>query len=405
MPFIPAIDEVFVRPPYSLDKNTLPFQSNIFFLPAEHDRLQSLVDEQLNAAMPRGPFRYTVPLSVHRVFLAFYRYERVLSTMRPDMGYLGYLEAMIGFAALRQPHPALPDGDPRKKLPPELVTYLGVVYIGDLTGNGPISDPYTLPILLGRAAYGLPKNPGQIFYEPTSPSLPNGPWVKVWDVPAGGGDLSLATAIRVTPRYPSSLQSRPLVPTAPPDDLQYRVRLSDAFLSHAHLDSLIADPAHDAYRDWRAFATLLGLEGRLRLSEASELIDDPAAVLVELPEEKLHAVAWSNLLWRTKLVGLKEFPDPRTPPPIGNGLGDACYQVIVESPLEETPDHLLDFPSFLYWDQAVEFPAVNRVDLIERFGIIPTSGREVLVGTDAMFHQTGSLVFADPAKVNVWFPL
>jgi hypothetical protein len=366
MDYISRVDELLVVPPFLLGTNPLTskFQSHTFLLQVDHAKLQALIDQQLNAAFPSGPVHYRVPASVQRAWVAFVRYDRAESQPQPGQGWLAYTEAMIGFLVLREPHPPGSVGET------ELLTYLGVVYIDDSDQKGQIQDPDTLPIVLGREAYGLPKNPGQILYKPLQPHDPNGAELEVWDRSASL-KLSLSYAIRVRP-VPYGAPPPPMpVPPGPPFSRDRWFSIAKQFGVEA--STLVLEPYPERERGWR-----LTVPGERR---------------------SVQALVWEHLHWHTKLVGLKQFPDPTFK---GVGTPTACYRAAVETPLEEQT--LLPYPLSIMLEQDVEFPLLNRMDLMATFGIQPTSPadpRKVRVARNAMWYQEGVLLFAKPGEVSV----
>jgi hypothetical protein len=366
MDYIPRLDELLVAPPFLLGTDLLgyKFETHAFLLQVDHAKLQEVVDQQLNAAFPSGPIHYRVPTYVQRAWLAFVRYERAESQSQPGQGWLAYTEAMIGFLVLREPHPQCPGS-----CETELLTYLGVVYIDDSEQTGQIQDPHTLPIVLGREAYGLPKNPGQILYKPIATD-PGGAELEVWDR-SSSSRLSLSYAIRV--RFVPYGALRPLTPQPPV-------------------------PPFSASR-WFAIEKQFGVEaGTLALERHPER--EHGWRLAVPGETNVQAVVWEHLLWRTKLVGLKQFPDPTVK---WTGVPKACYRAAVETPLVEV--EMAGNPGSIMLEQDVEFPLLNRIDLMTIFGIHPTSladPRKVRVKKDSMWYQAGTLVFANPDEVTVW---
>jgi hypothetical protein len=383
MRFIPRVDEVLVAPPYMLGKPpTYKFCSHVFILDTDNAQLQKLIEVQLNDAVPNGPVSYVVPESVQRVWLAFVHYDRAEAETTAGRGWFAYNEALIGFLVLRK-HSTDPE-----HFPNELLTYLGAVYIDDSAFTGQLDDPHSIPIVLGREAYGLPKNPGQIRYSPTSPHQPNQPRLQVWDVPK---DLAVKlklddaivieqvpylTPLSAPPRRAPYSPDQPSHPLPPFDDLPF-----------FHL------------------ALQFGIPSRDLLVEDSDFA--PHAVAVTLPRNEGKAIAWEHLLWKTKLVGLKQFPDPRSKPTDADPNGQACYQAIVETPIGAPQ---LTDPQSQLFAQRVRFPLLDRNfgDLMTSFAIQPSDPalpREVQVNKDRMYYREGVLRFANPDEVNVWDPL
>jgi len=393
MDYIPHIDELLISPPFLLGSSppTYRFQSNVFILEADNAQLNALVDQQLNDALPNGPVKYRVPKSVERVFVAFFRYDRAESVPQANMGWMAYTEAMMGFLVLREPN--VKKGEEDEYNVPEVVTYLGVVYIDDSAHVGQIEDPHTAPIVLGREAYGLPKAPGQIYYDPHK-NYPKQPRLEIWDKDAGTNRLHLTDAIRISPVLQSNLAYTPPPGGPPPPSKCVPGSVP------ARDDPFPASP-------YLPLDLQFGLNpGELEVTESSSLLPGVKnAVDVLIPEENVSAVAWNNLLWRTKIVGLKQFPDPQSPysPAKPNGL--SCYRAIVESPIEEVPGNLLGPPDYVLREQIIEFPKLKKgVDLMTSFGIPTAAGRSVEVTLDRMYYQDGVVKFAEPTKVNVWTP-
>jgi len=382
MNFIQRVDEVLLGPPFWLglpaqqgnpSAPKYKFISHVFMLKTETSVLQTLIKEQLNDAFPTGKVKYVVPPKLEYLWLAFIRYDRAEAKNYASKGWLAYTEMLIGFLVRREHTDAI-------NFPPELLTYLGVVYIDDSEYQGQVKDPSAVPIALGREAYGLPKNPGQISYAPsrTNPEHTKCCQLEVWDWDTAGIDkLSLKTAVEVCPHYwvartPIISGLRRWFGRRPADRRPVRPDFS-----------IIA-------RQFGLDPSVLQIEPTAR--EHAFRISFPASL------EEPPAIAYDNLQWRTKLVGLKQFPDPKNP-------GQACYQAAVESPLEEKD--VPDPPMSVLDPQLLEFPKINRVDLMNRFGIKPSktqAPREVLVPKERVFSQQGVLLYAKPTEVNVFVP-
>jgi hypothetical protein len=383
MDYVPRIDELITAPPFLLgsDPPTYKFEASIFLMLASDAALTSLVTKQLNAPFAGGPIRYRVP-SGQNAFLAFFRYERAESANQADDGWLAYTEAMIGFAAVRETLDA--------SEPDELVTYLGVVYIDDSQYTGQVADPNSIPICIGREAYGLPKSPGQIKYDPDDQyGDPGDARLEVWDVDPASKRLTLAEAIRVSPGPPI-----------------WPLRLNRRRLGR-WIRSLRRRPRPPRPDPFAMLAAQLGAESvaALALRRPSVLLQEhgierQGSVDVLIPSTRRYAVAYENRLWRSDLVGLKQFPDPQDQPTASGYFGKACYQALIESPLEEIPGKPITLKQTAL-PQTVLFPVLNRVDLLAAFGI-QNSARSVLVPASNVFYESGVVRFADPTKVKVW---
>lgn len=380
MRYIPRVDEILVPPAYMLGTSKQhQFQSNLFVVPASTEKLQELVDEQLNAALPDGPVRYRVPDAVQRVYIGFFRYQRSQSETEPSKGWLAYSEMMIGVLCLRE----FDD----HRMPAEWVTYLGVVYIDSYNYSGTPKDPCAIPIVLGRESYGLPKNPARILYEPRlgQPQLPR---LDLWDPDVETGELVPKTALRI---YPKPVT--PFVAGAKAGIARH------PFPKRQDLVKTTLGEVHD----FHPISMGLGIDPASLDVRGTD--HHPQASAIGVPGEDKTAIGWKGLLWGTKLVGLKQFVDPQSKADVPRGgLGDACYQSIVESPIEEIDCHKLHGPTFLPEKQVIEFPKVERVDLIEAFGLEGAENRKIVIGQDSMFYQHGQLCFATPNKVSVWNP-
>lgn len=379
MKFVKRVDELLVAPPYMLGSPpTYKFRSNVFILDADREKLNAVVKEHL--LTPPG-IEYFVPQSVTGLWIAFISYDRSSSEAQPDQGWLSYHEAMIGFLVVRKVTDSskVPDGTPKQ----ELLTYLPVVYIDDSTFTQPVSDPLSVPIMLGREAYGLPKNPGEIRYEPAE-NFPNSPLLRIWDIDDTEKRLTLADAIRILPE-PFGQGPGPRRDAPPPPYLLGGTLPRDG--------RTVDDPM-------LPITLQLGLRpGQLKFKEADEF--GPTAVKVFLEADDTEAIAWSDLLFRTHLLGLKQFPDPKSVAPTPG----ACYQAIVESPLEEVAGNGLPPPEVVLIPQIVEFPKVQRVDFVDKFGLNPIPNSDpprVAVPHQNMYYQEGILRFARPDAVRVW---
>jgi hypothetical protein len=391
MKYIPRIDELLTAAPYQLgiDNQSFRFECNTFILDACNNKLNQIVQDQLNAAIPSGKatcdssgpqdLKYWVPPRIQRVLLSFFRYWRAESKDEPGKGWMAYTETMIGFYIERERIAS--------DLPNEAFLYLGAVYIDDSAYKGQLVDPHSIPIVLGREAYGMPKNPGQIFYCP-QPHDPYGAKLQMWD--SDGGPFALTDAIVVDPDMDEAQRGAcPIV-----------------------LQSGGAPTERDEAGRYRVLAAMLDLDPEelvRRLREAPQPLGTHARLL-RLPEAQRErerdVVVQDDLLFHVMLVGLKQFPDPKSKFQTNQPL-DACYQAIVETPLEEDPDNKLPAWDQMYDGHAIEFPKVSHISLPDRFGIIYDHNdpkRRIDVARHRIFYQHGTLIFANPDRVRVWDP-
>jgi hypothetical protein len=312
---------------------------------------------------------------------------------------MAYTEVLFTFLVRR----CFDEGD----RPDEILTYVGAVYIDDSLFLGAEKDPAAFPIVLGREAYGMPKNPGQICYSPLPRDLQD-PVLQVWDH-TNPDRLTLTDAIRVRksgkPRSPVCSQPSP-VPPSPPTllaALWSRVRSRLVRKPTPVPPRPIELPGDRAAAPpearYRVLAALLKMEVGVLL----EHVGDPpggfprAARLLHLPGRSA-ALIWDDLLWQTQLVGLKQFPDPTSTSP----NVEACYQAIVETPLAEDAKFPLPGWYTINDDLELEFPPVDRLTLKsfeKQFGITNTK-----VSRTKVHYSYGRLVFADPSRVTVWTP-
>jgi hypothetical protein len=424
-PYINRLGEMVAPPPYLLGE---PMTSHSFMLEADQATLQSLLDDKLNKPIPAGA-HYKYQAVTDKVVLTFARYHKAESENEPWTGFLSYTEAMLGFV-VRRIDPTL-GGD----LTGELLTYLAAVWIDDGDFKGPVEDPFTMPILRGREWYGMPKYPAAIEYDPQSPHAPKAPKVDIWDLDkeidtSVGSDpdpekLVLRPGIRVyvgsedptdligpgagapgSSGSPGSGSPDALGPPGQPEFSSVKHRLHrvierQACAGHGIrtrlLQRVVPKVAPQDRKPDPKFHFLA-----LNFGVHHDALD-PRPVHRDLGHhESAHqltvegvgeVMAHADLKFRTRLVGLKEFPDPENP-------GDACYQAIVESPIAEKS---MSPNQTLYSNQYVEFPELHRpdMDLISELGLQGFVDRRVLVPKNLMYGVTGSLVFADPSRVTV----
>lgn len=388
MKYVRRVDELLAAPPYwlGMDNQGFRFEAHRFTVPANTAKLNQILDDHLNppATSPPATDENGAKLPLHystassNVLLSFVRYWRAQSDSEPGKGWMAYTETLISFYVTRK----AVDSDH----PSEVFLYVATVNIDDSYYTGQQKDPASMAILLGRESYGLPKNPGQIFYRPTIHD-PNGAKLQVWD-PRPDARFVLKDAIVVDPDMPEYARVDPQEVTVLPPEV-----------SAAEPD----DPAR-----WGILASQLGLRpealvNRLRKPPRSVRLSDKARLLT-MPDAwgEMEAVVWDDLLFHAQLVGLKQFPDPTTPYTSGQPMG-ACYQAIVETPLEEHPLHKLPPPNSSSDDHEILFPPLNRVDLISTFGLEdPDGDRKIHIGVDRIAYQHGRYYFARPQRTKVW---
>ena len=409
MDYIPDIDEMLATAPYYLgtDNQDYRFECHEFLLVAKRDKLRDLVNQQLNAALgwkpgpgadPEDPpygevvhrsygnqpetmkIRYIVPASVERAVLAFIRYWRVRPVIREtgrDQGWMAYTEVLIRFLVQRQIEGV--------DAPQIGLSFVASVYIDDSGYMAPLTDPPSMPIVLGREAYGMPKSPGEIFYCPT-PHNPHRPRLRLWDNP-DNDRVRLRDAIVFDPNNAATLDhtacSVPPQPEVAPD--------------------------RDNPARWGDLEAMFDIEpgqlvGNLKDAPRESPIspeDRASARLFTMPQGD-EIIVFDDLLTHTKLVGLKQFPEPTSYFPGKGGKLQSCYQAIVESPIEEDPARPLPGWDTITDDQLIEFPAISRVNLIDSLGVetVPGNARRVLVPTARCKYVHGSLIFANPKRTH-----
>jgi hypothetical protein len=410
--YIPDIDEMLATAPYYLGTNDQDyrFECHEFLLVADRLALRDLVNEQLNAALgwtagddPEDPpygavihksygtpptsekIRYIVPASIERVVLSFIRYWRVRPVIREtdrDQGWMAYTEVLIRFIVQRQIEGV--------EAPQEGLTFVATVYIDDSGYMAPLTDPPSMPIVLGREAYGMPKSPGEIFYCPT-PHHPHRPRLRLWDNP-DNDRVRLHDAIVFDPNNAATLDHTACQVPSQPEEPASR-----------------ENPAR-----WGDLAAMFGLRdaelvGRLEKVPAESPIaptERGAARLLEMPKGD-RVVFFDDLLTHTKLVGLKQLPEPTSYFPGDGTKLQSSYRAIVESPIEEDPKLPLPGWDTITDDQLIEFPEINRVKLIARLGLetIQGSPRRVFVPASRGKYTHGSLIFANPKRTHVFEPV
>lgn len=146
------------------------------------------------------------------------------------------------------------------------------------------------------------------------------------------------------------------------------------------------------------------------------------------PTQPMRQDDKTKLILERKLVALKQFADP-----IGAAGGEellACYQAIVETPLEyhpnkkpttiwgSLPDTVIHFPELpasktrvpatqalaSSESPASKAPDVQPLDIIAKFGLetIPEDSRRVRVSSTNIYYAEGQMVFASPKRTAVW---
>jgi hypothetical protein len=401
--YINDLHEMIPTPPYWLGVGEQHMQCHSFSLKSTRAALQNVVNEQLNAALgwdgtgdpfdpPYGEvkyktadddgtelkIRYIVPASIKRVALVFYRYwraETYYKTQPLDQGWTQYTEVFLQFIVKRQIEGLSGASDARR--------FVAAIYIDDATWLKPVTDAQAMPIVIGREAYGLPKAPGEIYYCTDDVQIPGFLRLKIWDNP-DAGEVVLTDAI-----YSGSPAPAPgSCGDAPPD-------------------ATATDP-DDPSRDDEA-ALLFGLDGggrelRSRLTreippvflERLPRADLPSARILRLEDEE-DLLVLDDLSLYTKLLGLKQFPDPTTS---GAGAGhlEACYQAFVESPIEKPTDGVVH--GGVLNPQEIHFvPTIHRVDYVTALGL---EGPDIVVPETDIRWQRGRLVFGNPQRTEVF---
>ena len=401
MNYVPDVDEMLIPAPFRLGTNEPHYrtQGHSFVIPADPEVLQRLLNEHLNVPLgakendPNDPWDITWGQANHRtcdgvsgpekikfvvlqnlygIVLNVLRYWRVDAQAQPELGYIAYTETLLQFLVHRVLEGA-------EDAPNESFYFLAAVYIDDSAFRGELQDPHSLPILLGREAYGLPKNPGQIYYCPDDANNPTGPRLNIWDYnPETIEKLTLQAAITVNP---------------------------DTWATPDH-DYCPAEP--EPLREGTTYGPLaaqLGVEERdLRMGPLDDP-DDPfrdAARVVDLSRER-RIVIRNDLHLFAKLVGLKQFPDP-TSSLTPAGTIEACYQHVVESAVE----HLADeepVPYAVTSDHVIEFHDRSRVDLANELGITLDANRRISVPDVNCHYMVSNFVYGRPCRTDVWEPV
>jgi hypothetical protein len=328
--------------------------------------------------------KYVVLKGLYGVVLNVLRYWRVDSDREPAKGYIAYTEVLIQFLVNR-----ILAAEP--KAPAETFYFLGVVYIDDSAFRGELQDPDTLPILIGREAFGLPKNPGQIYYCPDDSKNALGPQLNIWDYAATPAKLALQPAITVNPgswKTPTS-DYCPCDPTPPSENLtRYGPLAAQLRIQEEELQLRAFEDERDPFAK---FARVLSL---------------PDDKILELPTGQVvkEIVIRDDLHLFAKLVGLKQFPDPTSELPQGaNATVDACYRAVVESSVE----HLAferPIPYAVVGKQEIEFHERNRVDLAGAFAIPLNPSRKVQVPDVNVHYMVSNFLFGRPCRTDVWEP-
>lgn len=423
MKYITDIDEQLPPPPYRLGIDESRFESHHLLLDADRPVLQKLVNRHLNqplwqaagmgtgaiegaleetegAQIPFGkanrrtregldadvPVRFVVPIDSHFVRLTFARYWRVDSASLSGEGSSAYTECLLSFIVRRDVVDELS----------ETMRFLGVVYIDDREFAGQLQDPHALPIMLGREAFGLPKGPGQIFYCPDPGQVrdPRKALLQIWDRDAGS-----PPAMYLTLKDAIAIDGGPDLPV-PPCDLPMPTPAS-------------RPEARERLRRFEAIATELGIprpEFEDRFARRPGLPRHAWVALLEPDRDGVgaEAIVWDDLFLYTRIVGLKQFPDPTrfpdAPSPDPSQDMHVCYRAVVESTLEhedgEEPSWFSMSPG-----HTVRFPTgILRVDLLKAFGIVEKAPGSRTADMIEGQYLWGNLFFGNPARVVVWEP-
>jgi hypothetical protein len=359
MKYIPDIDEQIVAPPYALgtDDITYQFEVHHFLLDSKPGKLQETVDKHLNCVFQLerndGEFQrarkrsngYTSDRSVTLNY-------KVPEGTKARLSFLRYGRAFVtdqaNLAALQYTEVILScqvsrwvDGELDSQAD-EVLDFVGLIYIDDRAFNGKERDPYALPIIFGRELFGMPKAPGRIRYEPDHSDC-GFPRLEIW-VPKGG---------KRTRDY--TLVPKPAIVFAGDPDRKVKRKSAPP----------VMPPREPPYT------------ARERKKEGTKLILE------------------------RKLVALKQFADP-----IRAADSDdlqACYQAVVESPLEYDSDSA----PITFWgtlpDTEITFPELpKKLDIIGKFGLIEDGPRTVKVTSTNISYSAGHMIFASPERTAVW---
>lgn len=400
MDYIPDVDEMLIPPPYRLGApGPYMIQGHSFLLPTDAKTLQRLLNRHLNVplgatendasdpwnigfgtarrrmdgaleASPTG-IKYVVHKELQRVILNVLRYWRVDAQEAPGKGYMAYTELLLQFMVHR-----ILEG--KEEDPAESFYFLAAVYIDDSQYRGELQDPHSLPILLGREAYGLPKNPGRIFYCPNDQNDTECR-LDIWDFGLGTVQkLALQPAITIGPPgwEPPTTECSPETPSPLLEGASFEPLAGQFGLKEEELLALLRqwDDREDPFRRFARVVALPGLEILIRTD--------------------LHLFA--------KLVGLKQFPDPTTAqsPPPGATVG-ACYRAAVESAVEYHDSHAPQSHTVLS-GQEVEFHPRNRVELADALAIPLNPSRRVTASS--AYYMVSNFLYGRPQRTEVWEP-
>jgi hypothetical protein len=408
--YIPDVDEMVMPSPFRLGvKPHYETQGHTFVVAAEPVTLQRLLNRHVNVPLgckendPNDPWNlsfgnarqrtcnavsppqkimYVVLKDLKRVLLNVLRYRRVDAQRMPEKGYIAYTEVLFQFLIHR-----ILEAEPLA--PKETYYFLGAVYIDDSAFRGEVQDPESLPILLGREAYGLPKNPGQIHYCPQDANTVLGPRLNVWDYDATTvAKLALQPALTVNPATwtspPSDYCPSEVAPVRA--NTRYGPLSAQLRIPETALDLRPFDDPGDPFREHARILTL------------------PSDKVLVLPRRQMvrEIVIRNDLYLFAKLVGLKQFPEPTSDLPPGPNAGvDACYQAVVESAVEHAK---ADQPVYeaVVGQQVIEFHPLARVDLARAFGITLDAQRRVEVPAGDAFYMVSNLLFGRACRSEVW---
>jgi hypothetical protein len=397
MDYIASVDEQLGRPPFELE-----FQGHHFLLDTTSgiSRLRSLVDSQLNAVFPDkalsvgSGIEHKVSFKVTptaKPFLSIVRYNRVAPRdALPASGWFKYNEIVIYFPVERWI-----EGNPIG----ESLLFVGVVYIDDSEFEKQLQDPLTVPILAGREAYGMPKGPGEIRYNPTlggSLGYPQ-PKLQIWDQ-TGGNRLALLDAIVFEQTLFASIRGwvagvwQQWWIRREPD--REASRETDREFTARRLGIRPADiraPNDDEVEAVRELASISPGWGPLDRDSLKQRVS-----IAQVGSRRL--MLWNALAFNVKLVGKKQLPDPTSDPLYPK----ACYHAVVETPMEENAYGSIS-TSYFTLKRTIHFPLRTRVDLIDAFDIAADVSRRY--GVEDCYYQSGKMIFADPNGTVVWEPV
>jgi hypothetical protein len=357
MEYILDVDEQIVAPPYELgtDDITYQFEVHHFLLDSDRGVLQKLVDDHLNKVFDlkkdNGEFqrarkRVNGATSDRLVKLNY----QVPEGTKTRLSFLRYGRAFVldksDPGALEYTEVILSCQVSRwldgelDSDPDEILDFVGLIYIDDRAFEGDERDPYALPIIFGRELFGMPKAPGRIRYEPDHSDC-KFPRLEIWVSKADKKAIDNTLKQKAAIKFAGE----------PNDEMKKKGGM---------------------VRRERPFTTTE------RTKEGTKLILE------------------------RKLVALKQFADPIRATDSKNL--QACYQAVVESPLEyDTNSRPITVWGSLP-DTEIEFPELPKghVDIIAKFGLETIGSRRVRVTSTNISYVAGHMIFASPERTAVW---